>query len=142
MSWDIFVQDLPAGIASAADITENFVPAPIGLRADIIAKVSALYPESNFTNPSWGVLDLPGCSIEFNLGSDEELDGFAMHVRGDERAPDVVAHILRELGMRALDPSSSSGLFEQDPILRGKSFARWRSYHSRVLAERAAGGEG
>ena len=29
-----------------------------------------------------------------------------MHVRGAERAPNVVAHILGELGLRAFDPSS------------------------------------
>jgi hypothetical protein len=34
-----------------------------------------------------------------------------MHVRGGDQAPDIVAHILAELSMRALDPSSASGLF-------------------------------
>jgi hypothetical protein len=97
--------------------------------------VSSLYPECSFVDASWGVLDLPGCSIELSLGSTEELQSFAMHVRGDERAPSVVAHILGELGMRALDPSSTSGLFEQDPILRSESFARWQSYRSRVVGD-------
>ena len=133
MSWDIFVQSLPPGITSAADIPDDFVPSPIGLRSELIAKVSAHYPECNFADPAWGVLDVPGCSIELNLGSSEELQGFAMHVRGEERAPSVVAHILGELGMRALDPSSPSGLFEQDPILRSESFAQWQSYRSRVV---------
>ena len=136
MSWDIFVQDLPLGIASAADIPDDFVPSPIGLRSEVIAKVSALYPECSFADPSWGVLDVPGCSIGLNLGSSEELQSFAMHVRGDERAPSVVAHILGELGMRALDPCSPSGLFEQDPILRSESFAQWQSYRSRVIGVR------
>jgi len=31
MSWDIFVQDLSAGIASVADIPDSFVPSPIAL---------------------------------------------------------------------------------------------------------------
>jgi hypothetical protein len=133
MSWDIFVQDLPPGIASTDDIPDDFQPSPIGLRSKIMAKLSALYPECDFADPSWGILELPGCSIELNLGSDEELDGFAMHVRGDERAPNVVTHILEALGVRALDPSSPSGLFEQDPILRSESFARWRSYRAQIL---------
>jgi hypothetical protein len=134
MSWDIFVQDLPAGIASVADIPDGFVPGPIGRRSQILARVSALYPECDFADPSWGMLDLPGCSIELNLGSDEELQGFALHVRGDKRAPVVVAHILAALGVRALDPSSTSGLFEFDQILSAESFARWEAYRSQVLA--------
>jgi|SRR4051794_11176542 len=136
MSWDIFVQDLPVGIASTADIPDDFVPSAIGLRSKIIARVSALYPECSFADPSWGVLDIPGCSIELNLGTVEELTSFAMHVRGDERAPSVVAHILGELGMHALDPSSPSGLFEQDPILRSEYFTRWRAYRSSVIGVR------
>jgi hypothetical protein len=136
MSWDIFVQDLPPGIASVADIPDSFVPSPIGLRSEVIAKLSALYPDCNFADLSWGVLDLLGCSIELNLGSSEQLRSFAMHVRGDGRAPNVVAHVLGELGMRALDPSSTSGLFEQDPILRSESFARWQSHRSHVIGIR------
>ena len=134
MSWDIFVQDVPAGISSVADIPNDFRPGPIGPRSEIVAKLSALYPECTFADPSWGTLELPGCSIEFNLASGDILQSFAMHVRGDERAPVVVGHIIAALGVRALDPSSASGLFETDPISRSESFARWKSFRSQVLA--------
>jgi hypothetical protein len=138
MSWDIFVQDLPPGIASVDDVPDDFVPSPIGLRSEVIARVSALYPECSFADPSWGVLDIPGCSIELNLGAREQLKSFAMHVRGDERALSIVAHILGELGMTALDPSAPSGLFEQDAILRSESFARWRQYRASVVGVRSS----
>jgi hypothetical protein len=134
MSWDIFVMDLPPGITSIAEIPKDFVGSPLGQRSEIIAKISALYPASNFADRSWGTLQLPECWIEFGLGSEEEVQSFAMHVRGGEPAPDIVAHILAELGMRALDPSSASGLFEQDPVLRSESFARWQSFRSHVAA--------
>ena len=52
MSWDIFVQDLPAGISSVDDIPDNFEPGPIGQRSEIIALLLALYPECNFADPS------------------------------------------------------------------------------------------
>jgi hypothetical protein len=136
MSWDIFVQDLPARISSAADIPDDFEPGSIGERSEIIAKLSALYPECNFADPSWGTLGLPGCWIEFNLGPADKFRSFAMHVRGDERAPVVVGHIIAELGLPALDPCSPSGLFEADPILQLESFTRWRNYRSQVLAAR------
>jgi hypothetical protein len=136
MSWDIFVQGLPAGISSVADIADNFEPGPVGQRSEIIAKLSALYPECNFTHPFWGTLELSGCSIEFSLGSGDKLQSVAMHVGGDGRAPVVVGHIIAGLGVRALDPSSASGLFETDPILRLESFAHRKNYRSQVLADR------
>jgi len=139
MSWDIFVQDLPPGIASVADIPDGFQPSSLGLkRSGVIEKLSALYPECGFVDAAWGVLDLPGCMIEFNLGKDEEIESFALHVRGDERAPNVVAHILDALGVRALDPSSPSGLFEHDAVLQSESFARWRGYRMQILTGRSS----
>ncbi len=137
MSWDIFVFDLPPEIISLQDVPKEFAPSPIGPRSEIIAKLSALYPECDFSDPSWGSLGLPGCHIEFSLGSrdkpdSDELECFVMHVRGDKRAPDVVAHILGELGLRAFDPSSKSGIFGQDPVSRSESFERWRAYRAQI----------
>src|SRR4051812_37127110 len=108
MSWDIYVQDLPKGIASVAEIPHDFEPAHIGTRSCVIDAIRSLYPESNFTDPAWGILELAGCSIEFNLGPREVLQSFAMHVRSGESAPDVIAHVLQTLGLQALDPSSVS----------------------------------
>jgi hypothetical protein len=133
MSWDVFVMDLPAGIKSIDEIPEGWSPPPLGKRADIIARISALYPQADFSgDPSWGTLRLPGVSIEFSLGRDEETDHFAMHVRGGDPAPHVVAHILGELGMRAVCSGSESGLFEYDPVSGSKAFDSWRGYASYV----------
>jgi len=134
MSWDLFVQDLPNGIESVAEIPDNFEPAQIGSRTRVIDAIRSLYPETNFTDPAWGTLELPGCSIEFNLGSEELLQSFAMHVRGGESAPDVIAHILQGLDLQALDPSSDSGLFQSVAALRSQSYARWLVHRSKVLA--------
>lgn len=134
MSWDIFVMNLPQGIKSIGDIPDDYVGPPLGRRADIIAKICALYPACDFTDPSWGTLEPADCAIEFSLGSREEVQSFAMHVHGGEPGPDIVAHILAELGMRALDPSSDTGLFEPAPGTRSKSFDRRLSFRSHVAA--------
>jgi hypothetical protein len=134
MSWDIFVVNLPKGLKSLDDLPKDFAPDPAWRRSEIITKVSKLYPECDFADPSWGDLSLPGCLIEFNLGDEEKLGSFALHVRGDGRAPDVVAHILGELAMPAVDPGSPSGLFEQDARSLSESFARWRDYRDKACA--------
>jgi hypothetical protein len=133
MSWDVFVMDVPPGMTDISEIPAGWRPAPLGKRADIIAKILALYPEANFSgDPSWGTLRLPQVSIEFSFGEGEEIDHFAMHVRGGDPAPHVVAHILRELGMRALCSGSETGLFDYDPVSGSKAFDSWRGYASFV----------
>jgi hypothetical protein len=128
MSRDIFVQDLPPGATTVDDIPEDFEPRSIGLRrADIIAAITEIVPYADFSDPGWGTIDLPGTTIvasdgpgvwlrgetiEVNLGDDEQVDGFAFHVRGGGIEADrLVAKILRRLKLRALDPSSDSGVF-------------------------------
>jgi hypothetical protein len=133
MSWDLFVMALPAGILSLKDLPPDYRPPPLGTRSEIIAKISSAFPQTDFSDPSWGTLDVPGCHIEFNMGSDREINNFAMHARGAGKAcPDTAAAILTKLNMRAIDPGSESGLFEQDPNLRYKSFEHWQSFGFQV----------
>lgn len=133
MSWDVFVMNLPPGIKSIDEIPKDFHPRPLGPRSQIIATIAALYPQCNFSDPSWGTLQLPGCSIEFSLGKDEDVKSFAMHVRGGDGAPDIVARILSELGMPAIDVSAPGGLFQHDPARRAEGFNRWRGFRDYVI---------
>jgi hypothetical protein len=131
MSWDVFVLNLPPGIKSLDDIPKDYVPPPLGTRADIIAKIKAIYPQTDFSDPSWGTLQLPECWIEFALGSEEQVTSFSMLVRGGEHAQESVAHILDTLGMHAIDPDSKTGIFADEDDLR-ESFARWGGFRSHV----------
>ncbi|SRR6266550_532973 len=132
MSWDIFVQDLPPDIRAAADIPDTFRPAAICKRSDLIRRIRAFAPAASFSDPSWGTFDAPTFSIEFNLGSDELVDSFALHVRGDETAAAFVSDLLTHLGYRALDAQSESGLFEPGRVAEA-SMRRWREYRDRVI---------
>jgi len=129
MTWDVFVLNLPPGIRSLDDIPKDFEPLLLGTRADLIAKV--VYPQTDFTDPSWGTLKLPECRIEFSLGTNEQVASFAMHVRGGEHAPEIVAHILDALDVRTIDPNSKNGIFADQDSLR-ESFARWDGFRAHV----------
>jgi hypothetical protein len=133
MSWDVFCMHLPPGMKSMADMPEEFRPPPIGPRAEIVAKICAAFPECDFSDPSWGRLDAPGCIVEISPGDEEIVDVVCLHVRGDSRAPAVVVKILDALGLRAIDPSSESGVFEHAPALQSQSFERWRAYRDKVV---------
>ena len=115
MSRDIFVQDIPADITSVDQIPDDFQPrAFIVTRAGVIAAVRAEAPGAAVRNDGWMTIEAPGkYSVEVNIAQDqEELDGFAFHVRGDSDADHLIARILGRLQLRAFDPANDSGLFE------------------------------
>jgi hypothetical protein len=132
MSWDIIVMDLPPGLKSVDELPKDFKPPPLGKRSDLIKKISAIFPDIDFSDPSWGTLKVDGCHIEFSMGKDDEVKDFGLHVRGGDECPNVVARLLDGLGMRAIDTSSDSGLFVQDPDHRSDSFNRWRGYRAHI----------
>ena len=131
MSWDIFVQDLPANARTLSDIPEDFRPTPLGKRADLIRRIKEIAPAADFTDPAWGRFDTPTFSVEFNLGHDEVVGSFALHLRGDDAAAAFVSDLLSRLGFRALDPQSESGLFEPGRVAEA-SLRRWRQYRDEV----------
>ncbi len=130
MSWDIFVADYPKHASTVEDIPDDYRPPAIGTRTDIIARIKDVVPSADFSDPSWGRIRGDTFSIEVNLGDDEELMGFAFHVRGGEDAVDVIAGILDHLNLRAVE-SGSGGFFERHAAIAG--FRQWRSYRDRVI---------
>jgi hypothetical protein len=133
MSWDIFAQDLPRDAKSIKDIPEGFLPASIGERSAIIAKIKEVVPSADFSEPSWGLIDGDGWFIEVNIGESEICRGFAFHVRGGDAAAGVVAAVLQHLNLRAID-SQAGDFFIAGPEAID-SFHRWRAYRNQVLAD-------
>ncbi len=113
MSRDIFVQDIPADVREVSDIADDFRPQSIGSRDQIIAVISQIAPDADFSDPAWGTVDRDGYSIEVNLGEEARLTSFAFHVRdATGEADQLVAEILSTLDLRAFDSASDSGIFE------------------------------
>jgi hypothetical protein len=130
MSWDIFVQDLPRDAKSVADIAADFKSASIGKRSIVIEKIKEVVPTADFSDPSWGRIDGDGWSIEVNIGTKEDCEGFAFHIRGRDAAVGAVAAILQHLKLRALD--SQTGDFFVGGAEANDSFRKWRAYRDHV----------
>jgi len=131
LSWDLFIQDLPAEAQRVEDIPDDFRPRPLGSRSELIARIREVQPRVDFSDPSWGKLEGEGFSIEISMGSKDLVQSVALHVRGGPATVDVVATLTRHLGFRALDIGAPSGFF--DPESARASFARWREYRDRVV---------
>jgi hypothetical protein len=131
MSWDLFVNNIPREFASVSEIPEGFVQRSLGSRRQIVDKICAVVPNADFSDPSWGLIDGDGYSIEVNIGKDDPVTGFAFHIRGGDNAVYVVADILDYLGLRAFDPQSDSGFFslKDGPA----SLQKWRAYRNKFI---------
>ena len=137
MSWDLFVQDIPSTAQHVDDIPRDFRPRALGLRSDILRRIQEVVPDADFSDPAWGTFEGPDFSVEFNMGGDGSVDGFAMHVRGGDAAAGFVADVLARCGWRAFDPGAESGIF--DPATAAASLQRWRNYRDHVLRRDSAG---
>jgi hypothetical protein len=131
VSWDLFIQDLPQGINSISEIPDHFRPQPLGPRHELISRIKELVPSADFSDPSWGVIDGPGYSIEVNMGAAEEVDSIGLHVRGGDLVVGLIADLLDQLKVRALDPQSDTGIFQRDEAVA--SLRRWREYRDQVV---------
>jgi hypothetical protein len=134
MSWDILVQDLPKTASRIEDIPDDFAPRPIGKRSQIIDKIRQIVPAADFSDPSWGLIDGENWSIEVSMGEEEECSGFCFHVRGSDAAVGVVAAILEELKLRAVDPAHDSGFFTAGSEAT-EAFRKWKAYRDQIISE-------
>ena len=132
MSWDIFVQDIPEHAVSLDDIAEDFKPGLLVSRSNVIGTILKVAPFADISDPTWVRIQGHGADIEVSLGDQEQVAGFAFHVRGGDASIGIIAGILRDLRLRALDPGSDTGIF--DPGKAGDSLMHWLEYRDRVLS--------
>lgn len=122
------------GTAKTLDDTpDDFQPQPIGRRSTIIEQIQAVEPSANFTDQSWGTIENDQFSIEFNMGEDEVLGSFALHVRGNELAIPCIGNILKHLGLRAADGSNGE-FFDNDTAT--EKMQAWMEFRDRITGKK------
>jgi len=111
MSWDVVLVNAPQGL-TVQEIPRDFVPPPLGPATELLDRLRAALPDLNLSDPTWGNLDSPDWSIEFNIGREDPVESIMLHVRGGGDVVEVIQRAARALGCRALD--GSSGEFIED----------------------------
>ena len=114
VSRDLFVQDIPRDATLISDIPDDWRPDALPFdRLHVVDIVRQVVPTADFSDPSWGHIDLPGVAIEISVGDEIPLESFALHVRAADvaAAEEILTAILQRLGVRAFDASSPNGIF-------------------------------
>jgi hypothetical protein len=132
MSWDISIQHLPESATCVDEIPDDFRPSPLGPRSQVISDIQRVIPDVDFTDPSWGMLDRPTFTIEFNMGSEDICDGYMLHVRGGGDAMRLIDQLLSSLRLRGFD-CQSGDFFRLEEA--GGTFQQWQDFRDRVVSD-------
>src|SRR5690606_37413842 len=80
MSWDVVLVNAPQAL-TVQEIPRDFVPPPLGPATELLDRLRAALPDLNLSDPTWGNLDSPDWSIEFNIGREDPVESIMLHVR-------------------------------------------------------------
>lgn len=125
MSWDVFIQHLPAEAKRVADVPDGYEGEPLGTRSEVISRIRSRFPEADFHDAEWGKIARDDYAIDITMNGDDPVTGLTLHVRGGDDAVNAVSEIIEVLNARGLD-SWTGELF--DPAVAVHSIRRWRAY--------------
>jgi hypothetical protein len=106
MSWDVsvFASDSPP--PPVAEMPADWKGAMLGRAAAVREAISAALPGVDWSEPTWGRFEGNGFSFEFNMGKDDPVDGFMIHVRGAGDAVSSLTELASTCGWYLLDTST------------------------------------
>ena len=131
MSWDVIIQDF-GDFKQISDIPNDFQPKSIGNKSDIIAKIKETFPDVKISDSSWLILENEICSIEFNIGHEENVDSIMLHVRGEESETiNEILDLLERLNVRAVDTTTGEFIENKQNIKKG--LMHWKKFRDSIL---------
>lgn len=113
MSWDLFIQSIPAKYTSMAAIPDGFTPKPLGAQAKVIKTIRTVLPGILFEHGFAAVVSKHG-TVEIDIGHEDPVPCVALSCRGKEGILPLVRDLVEALGGRAFDTSSDTGIFDPD----------------------------
>ncbi|MCZ8516629.1 hypothetical protein O9H85_30445 [Paenibacillus filicis] len=77
-----------------------------------------------------GKLDTAEYSIEFSITDVTDVLSFALHIRGNDKAIDIIKTICHRTGWKALDGATGIIDFSSNP---SNGFSKWRKFRNQIL---------
>lgn len=107
MSWDIYIQDLPA-VRSMQDVPTDHRPQPIGLLDDLRRRIQEAVPQAEQQDSDWLFIQTAeiDISIQFHMEDAARVRYIVVHVHGGSQSATCVAAIVQQLGLRAVDTAT------------------------------------
>jgi hypothetical protein len=130
MSWDVMVLNL-GGEPPPEDAAEAEPVGPLGTAAQVRRRIAKHLPGVDWSEPSWGVYEGDGFTIEFNAEDDDPLDSLMLHVRGEGDAIAALLRFASPNGWALLDCTTSEFLDPENPSAAG--WEGFQAYRDRAI---------
>jgi hypothetical protein len=131
MSYILSLFKLPAHITSINELSQDAEVEPLGSKAAILALLADLFPDADFSDPTWVILNREEFAIEFIVGHEDPVASLGLRIHGADRALAVAQLLCEQMGWRAFDPSFGELIdFGCDPEA---GLRAWRAYSHRAL---------
>ena len=131
MSWDVSIIKLAVTYRDVGDIPNDETPLDLGSRSHVHQCVLAVFPGTDWADPSWGIWGSRAGSIEFNLGRDEPAKGMMLHVRASGEVVPGIVRLCLENGWQGID--CSSGEFIEQSADPTRSLELWSAYRDQIV---------
>ncbi len=133
MSWDISVYAADVPPPPVGEMPDDWKGQALGDRAEVRRRISACLPGVDWSDPSWGQLVSDEYVLELNMGDDDPVEGFMIHVRGGGEAVSALLKLATETGWYLLDCSEGEWFHHHpDPE---SSWTQFQEYRARVMKE-------
>jgi hypothetical protein len=131
MAWDVFV-------CRFAQVYENIERIPwdeeglsLGSRAFVKRQISKHFPETDWVDVNWGQCNATFGSIEFSIGTEENVDHIMLHVRASDEVVSQIIALCAENQWQALDTSTGRCLVKCAHPLEG--LQQWHAFRDSVV---------
>jgi len=114
MSWDVVVSAVKWQPGMEASLSR-----PLGEAGDVRRQVSAALPDTNWSDPAWGLLERADWSIEFNTDAIGTVESMMLHVRGEGDPLSAISRLCQETGWFAFDTTTGEFLDPSNPCSAG-----------------------
>lgn len=129
MSWDVSFMKFSNDIKELEDLSEEIIES-LGSRKEIASILIEIFPDLDFTDPAWGVLERTDYSIEFNIPEEENLTSFMLHISGNQKAIEVLMAIQNKTGWKAIEGSEGILNLNESPE---RGLIEWQEYRNSII---------
>lgn len=84
MAWDVSLFKFSRQYKDASEIAEDEQLQSLGSLSEVQATVASVFPNTDWTDPRWGIFSSEIGSIEFDVGKADPVESIGLHVRADD----------------------------------------------------------